>query len=167
MKQIGPLLKLIRVIISQIWQANHRLFSHTRQRKRERQTVQTIIHLQHSDVWKWHSNYSILAWRMGRLISHLFCTVIFATRLTTFKIASQGGPCWIPLQMEVVAVNRPTNNHSLITRSSLERLKKKKRDVKTPRLMVCQEMSIDTHTHANTHSHTFLPTFVEQPNTHC
>lgn len=74
MKQIGPLLKLIRVIISWIWQANHGLFSHTRQRERGR--LRAIIHLQHSDVWKWHGNYSILAWKMALLISRLSCTVI-------------------------------------------------------------------------------------------
>lgn len=84
LKQIGPLLKLIWVIISWIWQANHGLFSHTRQREREeeRRAQQTIIHLQHIDVWKWHCNYSIQDWRMAPLILRF----VLHTILTTFKM---------------------------------------------------------------------------------
>ena len=73
MKQIGPLLILIRVIISWIRQAKSG-FVFTTKTNADRH-LHTIIHLQHWDVWIGHGNFPVLARGKVQMISRLFCTV--------------------------------------------------------------------------------------------
>ncbi len=85
MKQIGPLLKLIRVIISRIWQANHGLFWHIRGRDRHCR----LLFISSTVMF---GNYMVIisSWLEGRhhwshIFFFFFLHSYFATRLTTFK----------------------------------------------------------------------------------